>query len=347
MLFNIWVTTACNMRCKYCYENSTDIKKMNLFLDIKTAEKMVDFVIEYMQKRDKKEYLIVNFHGGEPLLNFSIIKDIERMIRENFDNKRILFGITTNALLLENNEIIKFLADNFEYSLSISIDGTKKIHDFNRVDSNQKGTYDRVEMYLKQLLTMNAKVRARMTITPETIDCMEESIDHLYNLGLRTIVPVLDVFNQGWTQENFDSYTHQLVNLKNKYGEYKDVSIGPLKEIDNRQLNGECNPLDEAINICSDGLIYPCTYSVGMEDFVIGSVFEGLYIKKIDKILAHNKEKNSVCSGCNNYKFCKGTRCKIINKILMGDYNTPSPVWCCIENSHIRAERSFKCNTQN
>lgn len=172
MLFNIWVTTACNMRCKYCYENSTDIKKMNLFLDIKTAEKMVDFVIEYMQKRDKKEYLIVNFHGGEPLLNFSIIKDIERMIRENFDNKRILFGITTNALLLENNEIIKFLADNFEYSLSISIDGTKKIHDFNRVDSNQKGTYDRVEMYLKQLLTMNAKVRARMTITPETIDCM-------------------------------------------------------------------------------------------------------------------------------------------------------------------------------
>lgn len=48
------------------------------------------------------------------------------MIRENFDNKRILFGITTNALLLENNEIIKFLADNFEYSLSISIDGTKK-----------------------------------------------------------------------------------------------------------------------------------------------------------------------------------------------------------------------------
>ncbi len=87
-------------------------------MDIKTAEKMVDFVIEYMQKkkRDKKEYLIVNFHGGEPLLNFSIIKDIERMIRENFDNKRILFGITTNALLLENNEIIKFLADNFEYS---------------------------------------------------------------------------------------------------------------------------------------------------------------------------------------------------------------------------------------
>lgn len=64
-----------------------------------------------------------------------------------------------------------------------------------------------------------------------------------------------------------------------------------MKEIDNRQLNGECNPLDEAINICSDGLIYPCTYSVGMEDFVIGSVFEGLYIKKIDKILAHNKEK--------------------------------------------------------
>ena len=341
MIFNIWVTTACNMQCKYCYENVSDIKQTKLWLDQEMADKIVYFIINYMKKRNKKEYIVVNFHGGEPLLNFKMIKKMVDKLSTYFTRQRLLFGVTTNALLLEKNEIMEFVSSNFDYSLSISIDGIKEAHDYNRIDSYGVGTYERVERNLKRLLNLNNRVRARMTITPETIAYFEESVDYLYSLGVKTIVPILDMFSLKWTQEKIQSYTKQLVNIHKKYESYEDVSIGPLKEIKCRQINGDCDPLREAINICSDGKIYPCTYSVGIEESEIGNIFDRINFTWLKNILMHNKEENDVCDGCNHYRLCRGTRSKIVNKILTGDYNTPSPILCSIENAHIEAEKHF------
>ena len=119
MLFNVWVTTACNLKCKYCYEG-------NHANGIQMSEETAMQVLNYMHRKIEgiSGYIVVNYHGGEPLLNYEIVHFMTEALKERFPNKKILFGITTNAILLDK-EKMEYLSENFFYNLSISIDGGK------------------------------------------------------------------------------------------------------------------------------------------------------------------------------------------------------------------------------
>lgn len=109
-----------------------------------TAENVINFILKKFQEIGA-EKLIINFHGGEPLLDFDLIKYITSKFKERFNNssKLLLFGLTTNGLLL-NDDNISFLSENMHWNLSVSLDGDILVNDQNRLLNNRSGSYNLV-----------------------------------------------------------------------------------------------------------------------------------------------------------------------------------------------------------
>ncbi|BCJ95356.1 thioether cross-link-forming SCIFF peptide maturase [Anaerocolumna cellulosilytica] len=332
MLFNIWVTTKCNMNCRYCYEKQ---QKNDKIMDQNIAQKIISFINTSVKKKEMDEPIIINFHGGEPLLNFGIIKYITNSIRQMLEKRKLYFGVTTNGTLL-NDEIIDFLCDNFSYSLSISIDGYKEVNDYNRILFNGQGVHNLIIHHIEKLLEKSNDVRARMTFTSETVKYLYDSVNYLYNLGFKVIVPVADYFDSHWNHESIQCLAKELEKIYAQFPFSKrvkeDLVLGLIRDNNVRFKNGLCDPKNCAVNINYDGLLYPCSYVVNDENYAIGDVVTGIEMEKLEFIYTLSKAANEECSGCTNYDYCVSTRCKLMNKVMTGDFNKASPVFCNIEN---------------
>ena len=166
----IWLTTSCNLRCKYCYEKQNLYE--NNFLKMEIARNIIKFVEE-----SDRSLEILNYHGGEPLLNYTVLIFLSKELIKMYPDVHISF--TTNGTIM-NDDIIDFLIsyrENFLCGITISIDGDKEANDYNRLDINQRGTYQRIINTYKKLEPF--KVRARMTITPNQITQIYKNVVHL------------------------------------------------------------------------------------------------------------------------------------------------------------------------
>lgn len=326
--FAIWVTTKCNMKCSYCYEGSN---KENLFLDIKTADRVIKFVIETANEGDT---VIVDFHGGEPLLNFPAIKYIVEKLKNEYKDYNFVFGITTNGTI-NTPEILEFLACNFFYSLTVSIDGTETSHNTNRITVNGNGTYHSAlttaMIFLKEMKRHD--IRIRMTVVPDNVTELSKGIIELIEKGFTTIIPVVDYFNRRWTQEKIEIIRKELCKVKNylqKNQKFSKVVVAMVNE-ENHNL-GKCTGGLNSFHIVPTGEIYPCAYSVGNNDEKIGDIFNGIIQKKISICKKIYSLVNEECRGCANYNKCASSRCKYLNRSITGDYTKTIPILCEIEN---------------
>jgi len=338
MFIGVWVTTACNLNCKYCYEGSN---KKDLYIDRCTADKIISFIARNYTSRD--EPLIIQFHGGEPLLNFDLITYfIEKIKKTLATGQQILFGITTNAVLL-NRKKIEFLAENMNYDFSISIDGTKAVHDKFRIFSNGEGSYDAIIKNVNMALGIRKNIRARLTFGAETVSYLFDSIKHLIQLGFKLIVCIPDYFDTKWNEEYMDKYIEQLKLIKDYYIKNNlsdnDIEI-PIIENNFFQKN-KCTGGYSSLHIDAIGDIYPCSYVVGYSKYKIGSVHLGGidndYLADISRI---NDYGILVCEGCNNYSCCLTVRCRYLNELLTDDGLCPSSTICAFENANFSFLRS-------
>ena len=137
MNITYWVTNQCNLNCKYCYVDK-DIKVMSL----KVAEDTFNFVSNFIQNSIKNnEKINISFHGGEPLLNFEVIKYlVEKHKNQNYNN--MTFMMTTNGTLF-NKEIIDYVTENIQ--ISVSLDGKKQTNDLNRIFKDGTGSFDKLK----------------------------------------------------------------------------------------------------------------------------------------------------------------------------------------------------------
>jgi uncharacterized protein len=145
----------CNMKCCYCiYGGSYFYQRKNESKSIlfETARKTIDYIHEFIKKRPKKE-LIIGFYGGEPLLNFDVIKKIVGYCKQIFPGWQLRFTITTNGTLL-NDKIIHFLVKN-RFVVMISLDGDEKVHDKKRILFDGSGTYRRIMKNVKKIKTVD------------------------------------------------------------------------------------------------------------------------------------------------------------------------------------------------
>lgn len=162
------VSEECNQRCRYCtYSGGYKYKRSHsrIMMDSATMKKAVDFYFSHSTRREEKG---IAFFGGEPLVNFGLIKECVKYVSERYSTSNI-FNMTTNGTLL-TEEKIDFLAEN-RFSILISIDGPKEIHDRNRVFKNGKGTFDRLMKNLRKLKSrypeyFKEKIRFNMVLTP-------------------------------------------------------------------------------------------------------------------------------------------------------------------------------------
>lgn len=323
MIYTIWTTAACNLKCKYCYEGTN---KPNHSMTIDTAKKVISFI-----EKDNKENeeLLVNFHGGEPFLNFQIIKYIVKELSYLFQKKKnIAFTATTNATVL-NEEILDFIK-KYKMELTISLDGKKDTHDKFRKFADGKGSFDLAMEKAKKIKAFNPNIRIRMTIVPDTVEKLSENVEFLLQEGFTCVVPGIDSFTDEWNEESFSRFKEEILKLKEISKQYPTCGIGILEPL--FRCGKYCNGGRSSKHIYYNGEIYPCLISCGNREFNIGNVNDGINIRKRDQLLSYSNMENKVCQGCDIQEFCLATRCKIVNKIKTSDYFTPSLVDCYYTN---------------
>ncbi len=323
MSYTVWTTGACNLRCKYCYEG---LDKPHLHMTMNMAKEVINF-IEKDFKEDRE--LLVNFHGGEPFLNFAVIRCIVEQLEKKFKERyKLSFSATTNGTILDG-EMVDFIREH-DMELTFSIDGRKGTHDRIRIFPGGKGSHRLVMKNAKKIIAQNPMVRIRMTVNPDTVDDLCDDVEYLLEEGFEFIVPGINSYDNNWTEAQFESLKREIKKIKVLHNRYPKSAIAIIEPLVfcGRYCNGGINNK----HIYYDGSIFPCLVSCGHEEFKIGDVMSGINMKKHKEILSYSNFENKVCHECDIKDFCSASRCKIINKLKTGDYLLPSLADCNYTN---------------
>lgn len=326
MNLTFWVTNDCNYRCKYCY-----VSKHKRYMSTEICNDIFHFCSDIIDESKKDEMIKIGFHGGEPLLNFDIVK----LIYHHFENqypKRVHYHITTNGSVI-NTEILNFLLnDNIE--LCISLDGTKHSNDVNRKSLDNDSVQDKVLNFLKEIHVVNKPTKIRMTVNSTNAPNLFDNFKYIYNLGYKIIVFAPDE-SDCWTKETLNIYKEQLILLLNYLKQCDTCLYTKYIETIKTYYFNKIQPCNGGIgkyHIDTDGLIYPCIFAVGNTNYRIGSVSNGISQERIDYIMRYNTVINNSCKNCSASLNCIHNRCKIINEIRTGNCLEPSGVSCQLQH---------------
>lgn len=170
------LTNACNMCCVYCQAQDSAKEKKGK-MDRETAKKAVDIALQ-----SPNQYLTFEFQGGEPLLNFEIIKFIVEYSQEKKNDKVITYSLVTNTLLLQE-EMLDFF-EKYPISVSTSLDGDQKIHDGNRPQITGEGTFRFVSSNIRKMKQRGIQTGAIEATTRRSLKSLEKIINTYRDLGL-------------------------------------------------------------------------------------------------------------------------------------------------------------------
>ncbi len=308
----------CNLRCTYCFASKGEYHGDRALLSYETGKAALDFLMDHSGNRVNLE---VDFFGGEPTLNFDVVKRLVEYGRskEKERNKRFRFTLTTNGVLLDD-EILSF-ANKEMGNLVLSIDGRKEIHDRMRPDLGGKGSYDRVvERFLKAAESRGQQnYYVRGTYTHYNTDFSKDVL-HLNDLGFEqvSVEPVVCDPKEDYALkesdlpvllEQYDILAEEILKRR-KNGKFInffhfmiDLEGGPCIA---KRLSG-CGSGVEYIAVTPFGEIYPCHQFVGEEKFLMGDVFSG--IKKTEMISEFarcNVYSKPECRECFAKFYCSG-----------------------------------------
>ena len=325
MNYTIVVTNKCNLKCSYCYEGEKDYKSMT----IETADYVVDFIRKTLEE-SKDEKINIIFHGGEPFLNFNIIKYIKQKIDTDIKSiKHIKYEITTNGTIM-NKDIIDFI-HNENIKLSVSVDGTKVSHNQYRVFHDGKGSYDTVINNLDILLLNNIIPRCRMTYSSSNFKELLNGIIELKNRGISLFATSANFYDTLWTKSDIEELKLEIDKLiELSINENLNISMDDKTQICKAQ--SDCFGGISSFTIDPNGMIYPCVFNINNDRFIIGNVYEFSYDKiKKDMYKFHKElyfESVSICDTCNANEICKGSKCKLLNYMVTGMYGNPPAITC-------------------
>ena len=331
----------CNLRCKYCFASTGDFGTGRKLMPLEVGKAAIDFLLE---KSVGRENLEVDFFGGEPLMNFDVVKEIVKYARskEKEYNKNFRFTITTNGLLLTDDKI-EYI--NKEMSnVVLSIDGRKEVNDKMRVRVDGSGCYDKIVENYKKLVAGRGdkEYYVRGTYTKYNLDFAEDVI-HLYDAGFDqiSVEPVMedDSIEYAITEADLDKIYAEYDKLVDKVAELKkedekfnffhfmiDLDQGPCVI---KRLRG-CGSGNEYVAITPDGDIYPCHQFVGHEEYKMGNLEEHTFNENIKKEFAgcHVYSKPT-CRDCWAKFYCSGG-CNANNYIYNGDIHNAYELSCKI-----------------
>lgn len=346
------ISHDCQLRCKYCFASTGDFGKGRKLMPFETAKKAIDFVLENSGDRPNLE---VDFFGGEPLMNFDVVKqtvDYARS-RETEYNKKFRFTITTNGLLLDDDKI-DFI--NKEMSnVVLSIDGRKEINDEFRVFPDGSGCYDLIIDKYKKLVAQRGEKEyyVRGTFTNQNLN-FSDDVFALYEEGFDqiSIEPVTgDAQGYGITEREIPAIFREYENLakrifenEKKGGKFNffhfmiDLDQGPCAV---KRLRG-CGCGNDYIAITPDGDIFPCHQFVGEDKFRMGNINDSTFDQSIkeDFASAHIYSKPE-CKKCWAKFYCSGG-CNANNYQYNGDIRSAHKISCQLEKKRLECAIMLK-----
>ncbi|MGO0883717.1 radical SAM protein [Clostridioides difficile] len=335
MDISLWVTTDCNLCCRYCYEGSN---KLANYMTKDVVDQSIKYTFKYLKNIINDDFR-VQIHGGEPFLAFDIIKYIVDRFKEEAKkrNLKVRFLTTTNLTII-NDEIIEFIKREMP-AISISLDGTEETHDNLRIFEGGMGSHNLVLKNANLLLDNSIQIRIRNTFDSKSVSNLYNDIKFMIDKGFKCIVSAPNLFDKDWDLEKIEILEEQIKKVKLYVGTRDDLLINLLDK-NLFKKKGYCTGGQSNLNIYPDGSLYPCTIVTGNKEFCIGDVYNGVDLKKRDYLLSYSSLINSECEGCKIYNYCKGTRCKMINKLITNDYCKPSAVQCAIERLNYKLNKA-------
>jgi len=343
----------CNIRCGYCFASTGDYHGGRKLMPIEVAKGAIDFLLSTSGNRKRLE---VDFFGGEPLMNFDVVKETVRYGREKQKeyNKRIGFTVTTNGTLL-NEEIETFINENMD-NVVVSIDGRKSVNDKMRRYTDGRGTFDEILPKIKSLIDKRGdkSYYIRGTFTANNLDFSEDVI-FLADQGFKeiSIEPVVAEKNKAYAlkEEHLPYIYQQYDKLAQKYIEYQESGKGFRYYHFLMDLDGgpciykrvtSCGSGVEYFAVTPDGELYPCHQFVGREGYLLGNIKDGITNKALQKQFEENtvyhKEK---CSDCWAKFYCSGG-CRANAEAFNNDLMVPYDMECKLQKKRIECAIMLK-----
>ena len=348
----------CNLSCKYCFaeEGLYHGKKAEL-MSFEVGKQALDFLVSASGSRHNLE---VDFFGGEPLLNWQVVKDLVaygRSLEEKHD-KHFRFTLTTNGVLL-NDEVMDFVNREMD-NVVLSIDGRKDIHDMMRPFQRGDGSYDLIVPKFQKLAESRNQDRyyVRGTYTRNNLDFSEDVL-HLADLGFKqiSVEPVVAPEDEQYALRMedlpvlFDQYDKLAAEMIKRHGTDKefnffhfmiDLEGGPCVY---KRLSG-CGSGTEYLSVTPTGELYPCHQFVGNDGMQIGDVWHGVTNTDLQtEFKGCNVYSRPACRDCFAKYYCSGG-CAANAYHFTGDIRGTYEVGCELQRKRVECAIAIKAATE-
>ncbi len=314
------VAHDCNLKCRYCFAEEGEYHGKRSLMSAEVGKKAIDFIIANSGKRRNLE---VDFFGGEPLMNFDVVKEIVEYGREQekLHDKNFRFTITTNGILLDD-EKQKYINENM-HNVVLSLDGRKEVNDYMRPRAGGQGSYDIIVPKFQKLAESRNQTDyyLRGTFTHNNLDFSKDVFHIADDLGFKqvSVEPVVAEATESYaiTENDLDTIFEEYEKLaeqlyiRHKTGEKDfnffhfmvDLTGGPCIA---KRLSG-CGSGTEYLAVTPEGDLYPCHQFVGQEEYKIGSVYTGIENTAIREEFANcNVYTKPDCKKCWAKFYCSG-----------------------------------------
>lgn len=312
------VAHTCNLNCCYCFAAQGTYKGDEALMPLETGKRAMDFLVEHSGNRRNLE---VDFFGGEPLLNWQMVKDTVAYARslEEKHNKHFRFTLTTNGLLI-NDDVIEFTNREMD-NVVLSLDGRPETHDRFRLTRGGRGCYDVVVPKFQELVRRRTRgtYYVRGTYTHENTDFLEDIL-HIADLGFDEISmePVvcppgepyaLTAEDMPIVQEQYEKLALEMLKRDREgrgfrfYHFTMDLDHGPCIY---KRIAG-CGSGTEYLAVTPNGDLYPCHQFVENPDFLMGNLREGIVRTDLQETFGRcNVFARSDCQECWAKLYCSG-----------------------------------------
>ena len=308
----------CNLACRYCFAEEGEYHGRRALMSFEVGKKALDFLVANSGNRVNLE---VDFFGGEPLMNWDVVKQLVEYGRslEKSNNKKFRFTLTTNGILL-NDEILEFVNKEMG-NIVLSIDGRKEINDKMRPFRGGQGSYDIIVPKFQKVAEsrdqMNYYVRG--TFTHNNLDFSKDVL-HLADLGFKqiSVEPVVAADTEKYAireedipqiMEEYDTLAKEMIKREKEGKGFNffhfmiDLTGGPCVY---KRLSG-CGSGTEYLAVTPWGDFYPCHQFVGEEQYLMGNVDEGITKPEIQKEFGGcNVYTKKDCKDCFARFYCSG-----------------------------------------
>lgn len=343
----------CNLACRYCFAGEGEYHGERSLMSLEVGKRALDFLVEASKGRTNLE---VDFFGGEPLMNFEVVRQLVEYGRslEKTHNKKFRFTLTTNGMLL-NDEILEF-ANREMANLVLSIDGRKQIHDRMRPRRGGQGSYDEIVPKFIKAADSRGQTNyyVRGTYTHHNLDFAED-VKHLAELGFKqiSVEPVVAPSDKDYAIkeedipklcEQYDILAKYMLERKKEGKGFNffhfmiDLSGGPCVA---KRLSG-CGSGTEYLAVAPNGDLYPCHQFVGLDGYLMGNVYDGVANTALrDKFGKCNVYSRAECRDCFAKFYCSGG-CAANAYNFTGDINGVYNIGCALQKKRVECAIMLK-----